>query len=131
MARVSFFKGTFNSSEEKSMDLLTVLKEVKTEKYKSTIAKIRLESNKAKRDELKRNTLPMVTFAGTFATRSNGALKKSSGFAIMDFDCLGDLDLLIDQFENDDYTYCCFVSPSGNGLKVLVKIPPVPDDKTY
>lgn len=131
MARVSFFKGTFNSSEEKSMDLLTVLKEVKTEKYKSTIAKIRLETNKAKRDELKRNTLPMVTFAGTFTTRSNSSLKKSSGFAIIDFDNVDNLESLINNIENDNYTYSSFVSPSGNGLKALVKIPPVQDDKTY
>lgn len=129
--RVSYFKGAYDSTEDKSMDIFTVLKEIKSEKYKSLIAEVRLITNPEERNKKKQNSLPMVTFSGTFSSRSKSALKKASGLAMMDFDKVEDLEALKTQIEADKFTFSSFVSPSGNGLKVLVKIPPVNSDEVY
>lgn len=131
MSRVSYFKGTYETAKPVSKELISILDEIRTEKHSPSMAKIRLIKVKADRDKLKVQLLPMITYAGTFKARANDKLIKSSGFAMMDYDGIDDLPLLIEQLKNDKFTYSSFVSPSGNGLKVLVKIPPVADDKTY
>lgn len=131
MSRVSYFKGTFETTKPINKEILSILDEIRTEKNSSIIAKIRLITDKKERDKKKVELLPMITYAGTFKARANDKLIKSSGFSIMDFDNIKDLTKLIEQVNSDKYTYSSFVSPSGNGLKVLVKIPPVSDDKTY
>jgi len=131
MSRVSYFKGTFETTKPINKEILSILDEIRTEKNSSIIAKIRLITDKKERDKKKVELLPMITYAGTFKARANDKLIKSSGFSIMDFDNIKDLTKLIEQVNKDKYTYSSFVSPSGNGLKVLVKIPPVSDDKTY
>lgn len=129
--RVSLFKGTFDTTELKAVNVFSVLKDIETEKYKQLIAKVRLIVDDSERNELKRNILPLVTFNGTFTTRANSALKKSSGLAVLDFDHVPDLKKLIEEVNSDDFTFSSFVSPSGDGLKVLVKIPPVASDDVY
>ena len=129
--RVSLFKGTFDTTELKAVDVYSVLKDIEQEKIKHLIAKVRLITDATERSEVKKNILPLVTFAGTFTTRAKSALKKSSGLAILDFDHIQNLDKLKEDINNDKYTFSSFISPSGDGLKVLVKIPPVPNDEVY
>jgi len=117
-------------SAPKGVDILRVLDDTKEGKYKSQICKIRAEESKAERDELKKR-LAGHTFAGTFIHREIKGLKKSSGLAMLDFDHVTDLYKLVNEVNKDEYTFSSFISPSGDGLKVLVKIPPVGDDKTY
>ena len=131
MSRVSTFTGTYETTKPINKELLSILDEIRTEKYSPKMSKIRLIKDKPERDALKVKLLPMITYSGTFKARANDRMIKSSGFAMMDFDNVEDLQKLIEEVEKDKYTYSSFVSPSGNGLKVLVKIPPVPDDKTY
>tara|TARA_R110002153_G_scaffold90976_1_gene221776 strand:- start:6 stop:2345 length:2340 start_codon:yes stop_codon:yes gene_type:complete len=132
--RVSYFKGTKDTIESKAMDIFTVLQQIKDEKYKMVISKIRIQDNKEDRDYLKKTTLPMVTFSGTFSSRAKSNLKKSSQLAMMDYDGINDqeeLNKLKEEINNDEYTFSSFISPSGRGLKVLIKIPPVPNDEIY
>jgi hypothetical protein len=129
--RVSLFKGTFDTTELKAVNVFSVFKDIETEKYKHLIAKVRLIVDDTERNELKRNILPIVTFGGTFTNRANSALKKASGLAILDFDHVPELKKLIAEINNDEFTFASFVSPSGDGLKVLVKIPPVSSDEVY
>ena len=129
--KVSYFKGTFATTKPTNKELFTVLDEIRNGAYKALIAKIRLINDKDERNEAKRKRLPMVTFTGTFTARNNSSLVKPSGLAMLDFDGVDDLSNLIKEVNSDKYTFSSFVSPSGNGVKVLVKIPPVADDVTY
>ena len=129
--RVSLFKGTVDTTELKAINVFKVLKGIEEEKIKHLIAKVRLITDQAERNEVKKKTLPLVTFAGTFKTRAASALVKSSGLAVLDFDHIEDLDKLKKDVNNDKYTFSSFVSPSGDGLKALVKIPPVSSDAVY
>lgn len=64
------------------------------------------------------------TFSGTFTTRTDKALIKHSGLLCVDFDHLQNLDSLRSQLLQDEYfdTQLLFCSPSGDGLKWVIKI---------
>ena len=53
---------------------------------KSNLEKVRNETNKDKRDNLKLSLLPMVIFQGKFSSRHNKSMLEPSGFMIADFD---------------------------------------------
>jgi hypothetical protein len=128
--RVSIFKNIKSIAPLKDTTVQRVLKSISTGDYKKEISNIRIITNKEKRNELKQN-LSYVTFSGTFKTRSNKYLKKHSGLACLDADDVDDVDFLKSKINNDKYTFSSFTSPSGNGLKVLVKIPPVDNNEDY
>lgn len=79
--------------------------------------------------------LPCILFSGQFTYRNSKSLIEHSGFICLDFDGFPDQEILHqwkESLENDKFTYCVFLSPSGNGLKCLVKIPKEPTNhKSY
>lgn len=71
--------------------------------------------------------LPCILFSGEFNQRAIAGLIRHSGFICLDFDSFPDqntLQLWRDNLEGDTYTYSVFTSPSGMGLKVIVRIQP-------
>jgi hypothetical protein len=94
------------------------------------VTQARATSDKEKRDSIKRR-MNYVTFGGTFKRRGNENLIKSSGYACFDIDNLTDVMELKDKLITDKYTHLLFVSPSGNGLKLIFKIPEVKSDEEY
>jgi hypothetical protein len=92
---------------------------------KELVKKIRLEKRKPERQELKK-ALPAICFSGTFNKRTDASLLEHSGLICLDFDgYLKQKELLQDKetLSKNKYVFSVFISPSGNGLKVLVKIP--------
>ena len=128
--RVSYFKNIKSIIPIRDTSVFKVLQEIKELKHKEQVAKIRLEKDKKKRNNLKQR-LPYVTFGGTFKSRSNKTLSKHSGLACLDFDGLEKLEEVREDINNDNYTLSSFISPSGNGLKVLVKIPNIDNNDDY
>ena len=128
--RVSFFKNIKTVAPIKDTYAISVLELIRSGKYKNEIADIRVQLDKTKRNALKAK-LPYVTFAGTFETRANNYLKKPSGLACLDFDEVENIDELREKVNADNFTFASFLSPSGNGLKVLVKIPNVGNNEDY
>ena len=106
-------------------DVEYILKRIKEGKSKSLIKRIRKEKNKSERNELKKN-LPAICFSGKFNKRVDSALVEHSGLICLDFDGYAkQKDLLQDKekFIHNKFVMSVFVSPSGNGLKLLIKIP--------
>jgi hypothetical protein len=92
---------------------------------KDLVKKIRLEKRKPERQELKKQ-LPAICFSGTFNKRTDASLLEHSGLICLDFDGYTKQKELLQDKENlskNKYAFSVFISPSGNGLKVLVKIP--------
>ena len=92
---------------------------------KDLVKKIRLEKRKPERQELKKQ-LPAICFSGTFNKRTDASLIEHSGLICLDFDGYTKMKELLQDKENlskNKYVFSVFISPSGNGLKVLVKIP--------
>jgi hypothetical protein len=107
-------------------DVKYILYRIKEGKSKDLVKKIRAEKDKSERNELKKE-LPAVCFSGQFNKRADSSMIQHSGLICLDFDGYEKKkDLLEDKenFEKNKFVFSVFVSPSGNGLKVLVKIPP-------
>ena len=92
--------------------------------------KIRNCKEKDERNKLK-SKLSYVTFAGTFEKRANEKLIKSSGLACLDYDDIENLEEVKEKLKSDEHTFCLFDSPSGKGVKLIVKIPEVKENQSY
>lgn len=69
--------------------------------------------------------LPGALFSGQFKRRSAKALKQHSGIICIDCDDLEeDAAAQVDMLRFDPHIIAAFVSPRGNGIKVLIAVPP-------
>lgn len=102
-----------------------VLLSFKDGSNKEKINAIRNEKDKEKRNQAK-SKLKSICFSGEFSRRSAKNIINHSGFACLDFDDVGTFDdavCLRDSLQDNEYIYSAFISPSGNGVKAIVKIP--------
>lgn len=123
--KITAFKDIRQTKNPSHLELDYVLNSIREGKIKGLVESIRNEPNRTHQQELKK-TLPCVLFSGIFSERSDNALVEHSGLICLDFDKFNNSDDLMfyrDYLINDKYTYSVFISPSGDGLKVLVKIP--------
>ena len=108
-----------------------VLDFIKNGKFKNDINLVRKLSNKEERNKQKEK-LKSICFSGKFARRSAKNIIEHSGFACMDFDDVKDPIQLREDLKNNQYIYSAFISPSGNGVKALIKVPKdIPNYKKY
>jgi hypothetical protein len=128
--KVSFFKSIKNTSVFNSKDVTYYLDRIKDGKSKKIIESLRFETSKEKRQEIKQ-TLPVVCFNGEFIRRQKDLLKKSSGLMVLDFDNLEDPILKKEQLKLNKNIFSCWISPSGNGVKALLRIHDVKNDQEY
>ena len=129
--KVSIYSKYNSVTPSKTVSIYKALETIRDGTYKEQINNVRLLiEDKPKRD-LEKRKLPLIGFGGTFSSRGNNNLIKSSGFAMLDFDHVTDLSSVTDEINKDNYTFSSFISPSGDGLKVLVKIPLVESDSQY
>ena len=122
---ITIFKDIKDTSQPFYRDVKSIIDRIRDGASKEIVKDIREESNKEKRNELKQQ-LPAVCFSGKFTKRNDSSLTQHSGLICLDFDGYESDKLLLEEKENltkDRYTYSVFISPSGMGLKVLVKIP--------
>ena len=96
------------------------LERIATGKSKDKVEELR-SLDKSERGRVKKN-LPIVMFSGTFTGRKDELLKDHSGYIVLDFDNLDNLDQVKQSIGSDKYVYSCWTSPSGNGLKALVRV---------
>lgn len=111
-----------------------ILERTRDGNSKEIVEKIRKEKDKSLRNIMKQS-LPAICFSGTFNKRLDTALVEHSGFICLDFDGYAttkEMKTEKDILSTDNYVYSVFISPSGDGLKVLVKIPKDPENhKNY
>lgn len=122
---VTIFKNFNEVVEHKTIP--TILEEIKTGKYKPGIIYLRksLAEKKEEAYNKAKKSLPAFTPSGKFVGgRKLEFLAEYSNCIILDIDKLNK-----EQLQNarnlaaqSEFTYASFISPSGNGLKILVKI---------
>ncbi len=127
---VSYFQRIFYKSE-KDINIKDAYKLIGNGKLRAITRKIRAETDGEKRKKLKRDNLPAITTSGTFANGTHLIydLNKHSGFIQIDIDKSLYPKELKEKLSKDKYTNACFLSPSGNGVKVVVKI--IPDKNLH
>jgi hypothetical protein len=119
---VSYYKSlTLKTNEPISLN--KIFQTIKTGKgFKEKILQLRAEVNKPKADSLKKQ-LPAITPSGVFENqRKIQYLIRHSGYICIDFDNVDKLENSKTLLMADQYSFAVFVSPSGKGLKTIVKI---------
>jgi hypothetical protein len=110
---------------------LSNVKETKLLHYQSVgLALSRIRSGKSASlveqvragDKAAKLKLPVVLFSGIFKERRDDMLFEHSGLIVLDFDKVEDIDEARSRLGTDQYVFAMWVSPSGNGIKLLVKI---------
>ena len=118
---ITIFKNIF-SKEPNYISVEAALKRIQQGKSKKTVEEIRKTIDKEKASKIKLN-LPSICFSGKFgADRTDAQLIQHSGFIVLDFDNIFELREKQTEIISNPFVYACWVSPSGNGLKALVKI---------
>ncbi len=125
MSNVTIFKDLYHLKQPQYVDISYVLQRIKEEKISELVSLVRSEKDKSARNQIKKR-LPCVLFSGEFTERSDASMVNHSGFICLDFDGFENEEVLMfskDYLTKDKYTYSVFTSPSGDGLKVIVRIP--------
>src|SRR5690554_3796309 len=125
MATSTIFKHFTQKVEDKSIVLIT--KDIQKGVYEDQVHEIRklLYSGDRENADLQKKKLPAFTPSGTFeGGRAADKLLRYSQFIILDLDKLSDQQLseAFDKASSEPYTFCCFRSPSGQGLKILIEV---------
>jgi predicted XRE-type DNA-binding protein len=126
---VTFLERVNQRSTVQLNELSSIINTIKTDRqlYVKTLDYREKLKNLTTRQEIsieKATTFPCVAFAGEFESPVNDAdIQKLSGLIVLDYDHLNDDQVveLIEKFKKNYFVNAVFVSPSGKGIKVLVK----------
>jgi len=127
--QVTIFQNIKDTSTPFHRGVEVIFHRIRDGKSKDIVEKIRSYKDKNKRNEIKKD-LPAICFSGEFNKRQDSSLVNHSGLICLDFDNFENESKLKKrrkELEQDKYSFAVFTSPSGNGLKVIVKIPRDPD----
>lgn len=125
MSNASIFNNFTQFNGNKS--LTEIVNEIAEGKYQSQIQQLRsliAEGKQTEADQCKK-ALPAFTASGTFEKgRKADLLQQYSQYIMLDIDDLppDKLEPVFQQASSLPVTWCCFRSPSGNGLKILVQV---------
>ena len=118
---ITAFKNIW-SKEPHYISVELALNRIKNGNSKKLVEEIRNTLDKEKAAELKKN-LPCICFSGKFGSdRKDEQIISHSKYLVLDFDNVYELRDKQTEIISNPFIYACWVSPSGNGLKALVKI---------
>lgn len=122
--KVTMYKDVY-TEDSHFVTIEKVFDRIRTGKSKDAVNSIRTAPNKEVAAKLK-ETLPAICFSCIIpkGKREDARIEKHTGLAILDFDDLTP-DLYAEkkrQFQSLPFTVAAFLSPRGNGLKVVVRI---------
>ena len=113
--KVTIFKNVFDKTAPHHIPLQLALERIQNGKSSTLVSEVR------NGDKTKKQELPVVCFSGEFSSRADDALFEHSGFIILDFDHV-DVDATKRSLATDDFIHSCWTSPSGQGVKALVRV---------
>lgn len=121
---ITIFKDFNETKNPYYLPIEKVLQRIKECKIRNKIDELRNEKDEKRKGILKKK-LPCICFSGKFLTRSDKDLTEHSGYIILDFDKLDNAEEFKISLKRFNFIYSAFISPSGNGVKAIVKIPPI------
>lgn len=123
---ISIFKDLFKSQDVPFIvPLEKCFERIRRGTSKELIDKIQKAEDPEQKRRLK-NKLPSILFAGEFQERKSSGLLKHSGLMVVDFDKYPDKKTMkkhFAQLKKNPHFVTLFISPSGNGIKGVVKVP--------
>lgn len=124
-ALCSFYKAPIrNVYPFKTLKLKEIHALIISDAYKDITCKLRSIADPKEKRIYKANNFDYVTFSGKFERRNDDNLIRHSSLITIDFDHLENLIEVKNQLLQDEYfeTEMLFTSPSGDGLKWVIKI---------
>lgn len=119
---VTIFKELFKTDIPYHISLEKVIERIKIGKSKETIELIRNGKKELK------TKLPCILFSGTFSQRNKKSLIQHSGLMVVDFDHVTNPLEYKEKLKENKHFIVLFISPSGDGVKGVIKIPPCTSD---
>lgn len=123
---ITIFKKIYETGTPFFKSVEYALDRIKNGKSKEPIEKYR-----ETKEEIYKSSLVSVCFSGTFNYRNEKGCIAHSGLVVLDFDKVGNEIETIDfknELRKDEFIFACWISPSGVGVKALVKVPPEIDN---
>ncbi len=125
MIYCTIFQGVTHKLENAQIE--QILLSIRSTKYKDQVENVRDLITKGKKEDAdrKKKLLQSFTPSGTFdSVRKAEKITSYSKYIILDFDHLSQDQLKRAKMKvkNIKHTYATFISPSGNGLKILVPV---------
>lgn len=122
---VTIFKDLFKSKDVPyHVTLEKVINRIKNGDSIEIVNRVRNSKTKQDADKIKEE-LPCVLFSGTFSERNSNSLIKHSGLMIVDFDKYPsdeEMSKHFDKLKKNKHFILLFISPSGKGIKGVVKV---------
>jgi len=122
--KATIYKDIYQKTGGYYVEIPKLLDRIRNGKSQKQVMLVRSTSDENARKQYKSN-LPSVCFSGTFRERFDNCLIDHSGFICCDVDELPDLETtnaVKDTVFGEEFVYAAWISPSGNGVKFLVKI---------
>ena len=116
---ITRFSSVRNTKPQKVTTLNEVLEDIKSDKYKAQIEKIQSDENPSKSKH--KDRLPVFTPTGRFNYRSIKGMEEYNGIMCLDIDHVENVNELKKRASDLSYVHAAFVTPSGSGLKVIIK----------
>ena len=124
--KISVFKNLLKSKDVPYIiPLWKSLERIKIGKSKELVQEVRNAKTKDEADAIKKN-LPCILFGGEFKERNKKGLINHSGLMVIDFDKYESDDKMFDhlhELKKNPFIITLFISPSGEGIKGVVRIP--------
>jgi predicted P-loop ATPase len=117
---ISSYKNV-HDKQDIDIEINTFLEGIQTGKWQDIALDVRNAPNKEIKD-LKKKSAPVVTISGSFSERKADGLRKHSGYIAIDIDNLDDPAETKKRIGADTYIYSAFISISGKGLCLIIKI---------
>ena len=117
---ISSYKNV-HDKQDKDIEIDNFLEGVRTGRWEDIALEVRNAPTKDIKDAIKKRA-PLVTPSGSFSERKVDGLRKHSNFIAIDIDNLDDPAATKKRIGADPYLYACFISISGQGLCLIVKI---------
>lgn len=124
---VSIFKNVMDTAPTEDIPILQALYQINNGTYRHLVEPLRKLIADGKFDEYAeaKKKMPAFTACGTIeGSRKADNLKVYSGFVILDIDKLSPelVQPIKEKVMASPLTFAVFISPSGNGLKILVRV---------
>lgn len=123
---ISVFKELYGSQDVPyDVPLYKVFERIRVGKSINLINQVRNAPDKKTADKIK-SKLPCIIFGGTFKERNGDGLIEHSGLMVVDFDKYPSDEVMFDhlhELKKNNHFVSLFISPSGKGIKGVVKIP--------
>ena len=123
MEKINFLKSV-KALQFKKAEVQKVLQQIQKGHWKKQINDIRYHLKNGNENEAAKikSNLPCMTISATFKERrKKDYIDSYTGLLHLDYDKLENAEEVKTNLISIPYTYSAFISPSGNGVKVLVK----------